>query len=230
LDRPVIAGGACDARVINLNVAEASIPKETGDSMHFDSSTLTSPPGLIFLIAVVIIILAIAIAFAVRRHKMTTLQLRNRFGPEYDQAVREDRDSRKAEARLLARVKRVRHFQIRDLSEAERTRYLADWNAVQSHFVDRPRGAVTEADELVNSVMKARGFPDAAFGQRIEDISVDHARLVEPYRSAYTISQRAARNEATTEELRTAMIHYRALFDDLLQVTAPAEPRSKALV
>ncbi len=86
--------------------------------MHFDSSTLTSPPGLIVLIAVVIIILAIAIAFAVRRHKMTTMQLRNRFGPEYDQAVREDRDSRKAEARLLARVKRVRHFQIRDLSEA----------------------------------------------------------------------------------------------------------------
>jgi hypothetical protein len=197
--------------------------------MHFDSSTLTSPPVLITLIAVIVVIFVIVIASAVRRRKMTSVQLRNRFGPEYDQAVREDRDSRKAEAKLLARVKRVRHFQIRDLSETERTRYLADWEAVQSHFVDRPRGAVTEADELVNSVMKTRGFPDADFDQRVADISVDHARLVEPYRSAYGISQRAARNEATTEELRSAMIHYRALFDELLQVKMPAEPRSRAI-
>jgi hypothetical protein len=197
--------------------------------MHFDSSTLTSPPVLITLIAVVVVILVIAIASAVRRRKMTSVQLRTRFGPEYDQAVREDRDSRKAEAKLLARVERVRHFQIRDLSETERARYLADWEAVQSHFVDRPRGAVTEADELVNSVMKTRGFPDAAFDQRVADISVDHARLVEPYRSAYGISQRAARNEATTEELRSAMIHYRALFDELLQLQMPAEPRSRAI-
>jgi hypothetical protein len=197
--------------------------------MHFDSSTLTSPPVLVTLIAVIVVILVIAIASAAHRRKMTSVQLRDRFGPEYDQAVREDRDNRKAEAKLLARVKRVRHFQIRDLSETERNRYLADWEAVQSHFVDRPRGAVTEADELVNSVMKTRGFPDAAFDQRVADISVDHARLVEPYRSAYAISQRAARNEATTEELRSAMIHYRALFDELLQVKMTAEPRSRKI-
>jgi hypothetical protein len=197
--------------------------------MHFDSSTLTSPPILIGLIAVILIVV-VALVFAVRQHKMTTVQLRNRFGPEYDQAVKEDRDSRKAEARFLARVKRVGHFQIRDLSDAERTRYIADWEAVQSHFVDRPRGAVTEADELVNSVLHARGFPESGFDQRVADISVDHARLVEPYRSAYAISQRAARNEATTEELRTAMIHYRALFDELLHVKELVEPRSKALV
>lgn len=197
--------------------------------MHFDSSTLTSAPVLIGLIVAVILILVIAV-FAVRKHKMTTMQLRNRFGSEYDQALREDRDSRKAEARLLARVKRVRHFNIRDLSEAERTRYLADWEAVQSHFVDRPRGAVTEADELVNSVLQARGFPEASFEQRVADISVDHARLADPYRAAYAISQRAARNEATTEELRTAMIHYRALFDEILQIRGTVETRTKALV
>ncbi len=198
--------------------------------MHLTPSTLTSPPVIIAVIVAIAIIVVIAMIFALRRHKVTTEQLRSRFGPEYDLALREDRDSRKAEARLLARVKRVRHFKIRDLSEAERTRYLADWEAVQSHFVDRPRGAVTEADELVNSVMQARGFPHAAIEQRIADISVDHARLVEPYRSAYAISQRAARNEATTEELRSAMIHYRALFDELLQVRVPVETKTRALV
>ncbi|MFZ0745618.1 MAG: hypothetical protein WAM85_14495, partial [Terracidiphilus sp.] len=199
--------------------------KAVGDIMHFDPSTLTSPPVIIGLIAVVLI-LVIGIALAIRRHRRTTAELRTRFGTEYDQALRESRDSRKAEARLMARVERVRHFTIRDLTETERARYLADWEAVQSHFVDRPRGAVTEADELVSSLLQARGYPKANFDQRVADISVDHARLVEPYRSACAISVRASRNEASTEELRTAMIHYRALFEELLQVKTPSESRA----
>ena len=150
---------------------------------------------------------------------------RDRFGPEYDRAVRQHGSERKAEAKLADRETRVDLLKIRDLDVAERERYLAQWQAVQSRFVDYPKGAVTEADELVCSLMKTRGYPVTDFDQRAADISVDHPLVVENYRSAHDIALRLGRGEASTEDLRTAMIHYRSLFDELVQVQTPADKR-----
>ncbi|MGD0892042.1 MAG: hypothetical protein ABR923_10945 [Terracidiphilus sp.] len=192
--------------------------------MNFDSSTLTSPAVIIGGIVVLILIIA-AIAIAVDQRKKKTERLRSRFGPEYDLVLRKEGNRRSAEAALLDRTKRLHHLKIRDLTASERNRYIAEWEVVQSRFVDQPRAAATEADELVNSLLQARGYPTATFEERAADISVNHALLVGPYRSAHEVTLRAARNEATTEELRTAIIHYRALFDELLQITTPAEQK-----
>jgi len=188
--------------------------------MNFDSTTLTSPAVLIGG-AVALILIVAAIAIAAHQRKKQTERLRSRFGPEYDAVLRNERTRRDAEATLDARVKRLHHLKIRELTASERARYIAEWGVVQSRFVDQPRSAVVEADELVNSLLQSRGYPGTLFEQRAADISVDHSRLVDPYRSAHEVTLRAARNEATTEELRTAVIHYRALFDELLQITAP---------
>lgn len=185
------------------------------NNFHID---FTNPAVLIGAVVVVLIIVAL-IAFAVARGRKRSAALRQQFGTEYDLAVQQH-GANKAEAALLDRVHRVERFKLHDLTLTERERFTAQWEAVQLRFVDHPRGAVTEADELVNNVMLARGFPAAQFDQRVEDISVHHARLVDSYRSANTIALRAGRNEATTEELRTAMIHYRGLFDELLGTNA----------
>jgi hypothetical protein len=144
--------------------------------------------------------------------------LRARFGPEYDLAVREHRSRAKAEKKLLARIDRVRDLKLRALTLAERARYTDQWEVVQSRFVDHPRGAVTEADELVNAVMQTIGYPIDGASQRVADLSVDHAPLVDSYRTCSSVVTRAGANQATTEELRTAMIHYRALFEALVGV------------
>lgn len=179
------------------------------------------PNVLIAAVAIVLlIVVGIALVIASRRKK-TTAELRRRFGTEYDLALREERSRRKAEAKLRSRVERVHQLTIRDLTPAELERFRGEWEVVQARFVDHPRGAVTDADELVNAVMLARGYPVGRFEQRAADISVHHARLAQSYRSANAITIRVGTNEATTEELRTAMIHYRALFDELLGVSTP---------
>jgi hypothetical protein len=195
--------------------------------MNFNISNLSNPTVMLAA-AVVIALLAIAVAVAVYEHKKRTALLRSRFGPEYDLAVGAGKNSRAAEDKLVARVKRVRNLRILDLTEAERARFLASWETIQSRFVDHPRSAVTEADQLVNSLLQARGFPAADFEQRAADISVDHANLVAAYRSAHEITSRSDKNNATTEELRNAMLHYRALFDEFLQNQKPAETRAVA--
>jgi hypothetical protein len=195
-------------------------------SMHFDSTTLTSPA---FLIGAVVVLILIVAAFAIAAHerKKKTEHLRSRFGPEYDLALTSEGNQRKAEAALLARAKRHQTLKIRELTAAERARYIAEWEIIQSRFVDQPRAAVAEADELVNSLLQVRGYPSATFDERASDISVEHARLVGPYRTAHEATLRAARNEATTEELRTAVINYRALFDELLQISSEARTPRK---
>ena len=172
-----------------------------------------------------VLVIVVAVALYMRKRRNTTAGLKNRFGPEYDRAVKQHGSERKAEAKLADRETRVDMLKIRDLDLAERERYLAQWQAVQSRFVDFPKGAVTEADELVSSLMQTRGYPVADFDQRAADISVDHPRVVENYRSAHNIALRLGRGEASTEELRTAMIHYRSLFDELVQVQTPADKR-----
>lgn len=174
--------------------------------------------------AAVLLLIVLAIVLWAHQHRKKSEALHAKFGAEYDLAMRELGSRRKAEARLMDRVHRVERFSMRDLTPAERERYRAEWSAVQARFVDHPRGAVTEADELVKNVMQARGFPAAGFDQRLEDISVHHARLVDSYRAANAIAARAERNEASTEELRTAMIHFRSLFDELLGAMPATEP------
>jgi hypothetical protein len=142
--------------------------------------------------------------------------------------VREHGSERKAQAKLEDREKRVEKLSIRDLDPLERERFSKQWDSVQSRFVDSPKGAVTEADDLVSSLMKARGYPISDFDQRAADISVDHPRVVENYRSAHEIALRVGKNAATTEDLRTAMIHYRSLFDELVQAPASIERKEVA--
>lgn len=177
-------------------------------------------PKLILLAAGVFVVIAGLLAWLyVRNRRRTTAGLRQRFGPEYDRALQEHGSERKAEEKLADREKRVEKLNIRDLNASEFELFSKRWESAQSHFVDSPKGAVAEADDLVSSVMKTRGYPVSDFDQRAADISVDHPRLVENYRSAHEIALRVGKDKATTEDLRTAMIHYRSLFEDL--VVAP---------
>jgi hypothetical protein len=174
-------------------------------------------PKLIVLITAVIVIIAVGAWLYVRKRKSTTAGLRQKFGPEYERAVQKHGSERKAEAKLADRQDRVEKLNIRDLDPMEHERFLKRWESVQSRFVDSPRGAVTEADDLLSSLMKARGYPVSDFDQRAADVSVDHPRVVENYRCAHKIALRAGKDAATTEDLRTAMIHYRSLFEELVQ-------------
>ena len=133
--------------------------------------------------------------------------------------------AREAEAKLADRETRVEALKIRELGVTERERFVTEWHTVQSRFVDHPRTAVTEADDLINALLEARGYPQAGFEQRAADISVNYPRVMENYRRRALIAVRLGQVEATTEELRTAMIQYRDIFDDLLQ--APKAHRNK---
>lgn len=190
--------------------------------MNFDMSE----PAVVIGVSAVGLLILLAIVFAIlrQRNRKTTEALRSRFGPEYDLALREYGSRRKAEAKLLERVNRVKLMEVRQITLAERNRYLTEWDSVQSRFIDHPRGAVTEADEMINSFLQTCGYPAGTFDQRATDISVHHARLVEPYRRANAITVRAGKNEATTEELRSAIILYRALFEEMIQSKTEVTP------
>ena len=176
----------------------------------------------IIVAIVVVAILIIAASLWSRRRRSD--HLKDRFGPEYDRAVEEKGGRSKAEADLAEREKRVEKLHIRPLDAAERREFSKRWTDVQARFVDDPARAVAFADALLGEVMKARGYPVSDFEQRAGDISVDHPKVVEHYRTAHDIALRHGRGQASTEDLRQAMIHYRALFDDLVGVQAPAEP------
>src|ERR1700758_1419982 len=172
--------------------------------------------AIVIAVAVaVVVVLILALAFMRKRR---TENLRKRFGPEYDRTVHEI-GPRRAESKLHEREKRVEKFPIRPLSVSERQQFLAEWRAAQSRFVDDPRGAAEDADELVNKGMQSRGYPMSDFEQRAADVSVDHPRVVENYRAAHEIAIRQRSGEATTEDLRSALIYYRSLFDDLLETS-----------
>jgi len=185
-------------------------------------------PKVIVLAAVVIVIAAVLVWLYVRNHRRTTAGLRTKFGSEYDRAVLAHGSERKAESKLEDREKRVEKLKIRELDPTEHERYSKQWDAVQSRFVDSPKGAVAEADDLVSSVMKTRGYPVSDFEQRAADISVDHPRVVQNYRTAHEIALRLGKDQATTEDLRTAMIHYRSLFEELVQAATTVERKAVA--
>jgi hypothetical protein len=185
-------------------------------------------PTLIGLAVAGLLGVAVLAWLYVRRRRTTTAALHQRFGPEYERAVREHGSERRAEAQLADREKRVERLKIRDLDPTERVRFSGQWHALQARFVDDPKGAVTEADALVSSLMQARGYPVADFNQRAADISVDHPREVANYRSAHEIAVRLGKGEASTEDLRTATIHYRSLFEELVQVPTVVKTKEVA--
>ncbi|MDT8067376.1 MAG: hypothetical protein ROO76_04345 [Terriglobia bacterium] len=185
-------------------------------------------PKLIALVVGAILIIAVFAWLYVRKRRNTTAELRQKFGPEYDRAVQQHGSERKAETKLTDREKRVEKLTLRDLDPMEQDRFSKQWHEVQSRFVDSPKGAVAEADDLVSSLMKARGYPVSDFDQRAADISVDHPRVVANYRSAHEIALRAGKDVATTEDLRTAMIHYRSLFEELMRTPTPVEKKEVA--
>ena len=173
--------------------------------------------GTIVIIIVVIIVVAAIVAGVMYQRRR---RLQQRFGPEYDRMVEEKGSKTKAEAELASRQRRVAGLDIRPLDPAARARYQENWAAVQEQFVDSPQEAVMAAQRLVMTVMQERGYPTEGGDQVMADLSVDHASVLDHYRAAYDISQRAADNQASTEDLRQAMIHYRALFQDLLGQTS----------
>jgi|SRR5580698_3518415 hypothetical protein len=177
---------------------------------------------------VLFLVVAVAVGAYLKHRKTRTQSFRDRFGTEYDRAVVTHGSAGKAEAKLASRETRVEALNIRDLSTTERERFLAEWQVVQSRFVDHPKAAVSEADDLINALLLARGYPQAGFEQRAADISVTYSRVMENYRLANAVAVRPGRVEATTEELRTAMIQYRAMFDELVQVQLPGASRSAA--
>jgi len=185
-------------------------------------------PKFIMFAGVVILVIAVLAWMYVQERRSTTASLRQKFGPEYERAVHQQGSERKAEAKLADRQERVEKLNIRELDPMERERFSKQWESVQSRFVDSPRGAVTEADDLVSSLMKTRGYPVSDFDQRAADISVDHPRVVENYRSGHDIALRVGKNGASTEDLRAAMIHYRSLFAELVQVPTIVERKEVA--
>jgi hypothetical protein len=167
------------------------------------------------LVAILVIALAAAAVLLVRQRR--SQQLREGFGPEYERTIAETGDRRSAESELAERRERRAKLEIRELDPDARDRYAERWRAAQRTFVDQPAAAVAEADRLVAEVMHERGYPvEEDFERRAADVSVDHPVVVENYRAAHSISTRAVRDEASTEDLRQALVHFRALFAELL--------------
>ena len=175
-------------------------------------------------IVVAIVIVAVAWMYSQRQRRV---RLRERFGPEYDRAVHEAGAQAKAETLLEERARRVDRLKIRPLSREQADSFAREWRQIQGKFVDDPNGAVAEADRLVAQVMAARGYPLDDFDTRAADLSVDHPRVVENYRLARAIALRRERGEAQTEELRQAVVNYRTLFEDLLEVS-PSDIKRRA--
>jgi hypothetical protein len=184
----------------------------------------------LFVASIVLaVVVLIAVGFLVqRRNAGRTLAFKRRFGSEYARAVLTHGSAHRAEAHLADREARVESLNLRELGATERERFLKEWETVQSRFLDHPKAAVLEASDLVDALLEIRGYPKAAFEQRAADLSVSYPRATDNYRNAHAIAVRSGRLEATTEELRTALIQYRAIFDDLLLVSKSGEIETAA--
>lgn len=188
---------------------------------HFTNAQL-------FIALAVLVVVVIVVGDYLRRRKAKTAAFRNRFGSEYDRAVREHGSSNKAEANLADRESRVHALNIRELGAPARERFITQWQTVQSRFLDHPEAAVTEADDLIAALLEYLGYPKDSFDQRAADVSVTYPRVMENYRAAHAIAVLPYRAEESTEKLRTAMIQFRSIFDELVQVQIPQEKRPAA--
>ena len=182
---------------------------------NFNTQTL----AIVIVVAVLLVGLIAWMAYG----QMQTRRLKRRFGPEYDAVLKRSGSKAKAEAELKRREKRVQKFEIAPLSAAEVTRFSQAWTRLQGSFVDDPKGVLIEADRLVRELLLKRGYPVADFDLRAADISVDHPIVVDNYRAAQRIVSLDQRGEATTEDLRKAVVHFRALFDELLGASKPRD-------
>ncbi len=175
------------------------------------------------VIAVALVVAVAALLWAVTANRRRQ-QLQEGFGPEYDRTVAEAPSRREAEAELRERRERHDEFDIRPLSPDARERYTREWETTQAKFVDNPEGAIRDADDLIQSVMRERGYPVEDFDQRAADLSVDHPDVVENYREGHDLARRTVRGEGDTESLRQAIVHYRALFAELVEAHDADEP------
>jgi len=179
---------------------------------------------MMIAIGAVVLVVIVALIWLMRQRRRT--QLKQRFGPEYERLLQEHGNVTKAERDLDARERRVAKLDIRPLSREDSARFSQAWLELQQRFVDAPGDVVAEADRLVGEVMRTRGYPLTTFEQRAADISVDHPQVVANYRAARLIVDRHGRGQSTTEDLRQALVHYRELFADLLDL--PTEPLRRA--
>ena len=170
---------------------------------------------IIITVVLVLVIVGVILGMVFARRRRSE-QFHDKFGPEYDHTVQTMGGEKKAQTELEERQKHVEALDIRPLSASERERYLTDWTAVQSKFVDEPGQAIVAADRLIIEIMQLRAYPVSDFEQRAADISVAYPALVSNYRAAREIAIKNEQHQADTEELRQAMIHYRSLFDELL--------------
>jgi hypothetical protein len=177
---------------------------------------ITTNRVVLAVILILIVLAAAAWMFTQRRRQSE--RLKERFGPEYERTVNKLGDRTKAEAELRERQKRVEGFTLAPLAPSEAAQFTQAWNTLQGRFVDNPKGVVVQADHLVYELMQKRGYPMGDFERRAADISVDHPSVVANYRAARAIALRDERGEADTEDLRNALVHYRALFEELLEV------------
>ena len=181
---------------------------------------------MVALIAVAVVIVTLIVGRQLAKARSAKLQ--RRFGPEYDHAVEQLGSATRAERELEQREKRVMHFKFNELNEAQRASFAGKWNEIQGRFVDDPAVAVTAANELINEVMRARGYPTLSFDQRVADLSVEHPTVVQHYRAAHELSRSVFNGNVDTEQLRQALVHYRMLFTELLHesrhVSAPPAP------
>ena len=185
--------------------------------------TIDTQTWIILAAAVALGLVAIGAWFYRKQSQKQSHKLQERFGPEYDRTVNELGSRTKGESELKAREKRVEQLEILPLAPSEAARFTEAWRALQSRFVDNPKGVVVEAEQLVRELMEKRGYPMGDFERRAGDISVDHPDVVANYRSAQAIALRDQQGTADTEELRKAVVHYRALFDELLEVREPRQ-------
>ncbi|RKS73689.1 hypothetical protein BZB76_4391 [Actinomadura pelletieri DSM 43383] len=181
----------------------------------------------ILVVIIVIVVAAIVAAAYLARSGARTRQLKQRFGPEYDRAVEKHGGRAAAERELRSREERHEELDLRELDPQRRERYREQWVGVQERFVDNPGAAVEQADGLLTVVMGERGYPTHGFEEKVAHLSVEHGRTMDHYRRAHTISGRAKAGEASTEDLRQAMVHYRALFEELL-ATPTGGPTERA--
>jgi hypothetical protein len=191
--------------------------------------TIDTQTWIILAAVVAVIMIALGAWFYIRRKQSQkqSHKLQERFGPEYDRTVNEYGSRTKGESELKAREKRVERLEILPLAPSEAARFSEAWRSLQGRFIDNPKGVVVQAEQLVRELMEKRGYPMGDFERRAGDISVDHPDVVANYRSAQAIAVRDQRGAADTEELRKAVVHYRALFDELLEVRKPRQELSE---
>lgn len=182
---------------------------------------MTIDGSMLIVLVVLALLLAVAAVLHFRRRQSHTLE--KHFGPEYERAVHDYGSRPKAEAELMARKKRVDKLNIVPLSREEAARYADAWRAIQARFVDNPNGSLAEADRLVCDLMQKRGYPMGDFERNAADISVHHPAVVDHYRAAHEIAMRERGGEVDTESMRQAIIHYRSLFSELLEVEQPRD-------